>query len=189
MGKFRCTQIRTSNSCSSKRNSFLAICFLGSEYFAQRFNQPFDKNPKKIFFRVFVKRSIKPLGKICNAPPPKKKKLKKSVFFSELQALEVWICVQANFPVIVLILLNGIHKFQRSWWLNSRGRRGVFLSVNESSNQILSDMYTSKKKNCPPSITFLDCVLWFWSRGHPTGKLSLKVLDQMAPYWNADRQV
>ena len=44
MGEFGCTQIRTSNSCSSKRNSFLAICFLGSEYFAQRFNRPFGEN-------------------------------------------------------------------------------------------------------------------------------------------------
>ena len=44
MGIFGCTQIRTSSySVSEKKKDFL-ICFLGLEYFAQRFNRPFDKN-------------------------------------------------------------------------------------------------------------------------------------------------
>ena len=37
-------------------------------------------------------------------------------FLSELQELEVWICVQPNAPIIVLILLNGFHKFAISMW-------------------------------------------------------------------------
>ena len=40
--------------------------------------------------------------------PPKK--LKKSFSFSELQVLEVRICVQPEFPIIILILLNEFHK-------------------------------------------------------------------------------
>ena len=34
--------------------------------------------------------------------------------FSELQELDVRICVHPNFPIIILILLNSFHKFQRS---------------------------------------------------------------------------
>ena len=44
---------------------------------------------------------------------------KKSFFFSELQEVEVRICVQPNFPIIILILLNGFHKFGRSRGLDS----------------------------------------------------------------------
>ena len=47
MGKFGCTQIRTSSSCSSERKKDFGNLFLGSEYFAQRLNRPFGKNPKK----------------------------------------------------------------------------------------------------------------------------------------------
>ena len=47
---------------------------------------------------------------------------KKYFIFSELQELEVRICVQPNFPIIFLILLNGFHKFQRSRGLNSSVR-------------------------------------------------------------------
>ena len=32
----------------------LAFCFLGSEYFAKRFNRPFDKPSPEIFFRVLL---------------------------------------------------------------------------------------------------------------------------------------
>ena len=45
MGKFGCTQIQTSSSCSSEKKKNL-VFFLGFEYFAQR---PFDKNGQKIF--------------------------------------------------------------------------------------------------------------------------------------------
>ena len=50
-----------------------------------------------------------------------KPKRKKSFFFSELQELKVRICEQPNFPIIILILLNGFHKFARSRELNSSG--------------------------------------------------------------------
>ena len=40
-------------------------------------------------------------------------------FFSELQELEVRICAQPNFPIIILILLNGFHKFARSMGPNT----------------------------------------------------------------------
>ena len=41
---------RKSRSCSSAIRRIFAICFLGSEYFAQRLNQPFDKNGGNNFF-------------------------------------------------------------------------------------------------------------------------------------------
>ena len=44
MGKFVCTQIRTSCSCSSEKEKDFSNLFWGLEYFAQRFNWPFDKN-------------------------------------------------------------------------------------------------------------------------------------------------
>ena len=47
------------------------------------------------------------------------KKMPKSFFLSELQELEVQICVQPNFPIIILILLNRFHNFQGSRGLNS----------------------------------------------------------------------
>ena len=53
MGKFGCTQIRTSSSCSSEKKKNVVICFLGLEYFAQRFNKSFDKNGQKKFDRYF----------------------------------------------------------------------------------------------------------------------------------------
>ena len=46
MGKFGCLQIRTSSSCNFEKKKIL-ILFLGLEYFAQRFNRPVDKMPKK----------------------------------------------------------------------------------------------------------------------------------------------
>ena len=36
-------------------------------------------------------------------------RLPKYFFLSKLQELEVRICVQPNFPIIILILLNGFH--------------------------------------------------------------------------------
>ena len=51
--------------------------------------------------------------------PSPKNRFKKSFFFLELQELEVRICVQPNFSIITLILLNRFHKFQRSRELNS----------------------------------------------------------------------
>ena len=54
MGKFGCTQIRTSSSESSERKKEFGNLFFGFRYFAQRFNRPFDKNSKKWFFRVFL---------------------------------------------------------------------------------------------------------------------------------------
>ena len=79
--------------------------------------------------------------------------------------------------------------------LYSRGRRGVFLSRNESSNQILSDMYTSKKKFArPPShfwIVYYDfgaegtllanCPSRFWARRHPTGTLIARFKGKKVP--------
>ena len=50
---------------------------------------------------------------------PNPQKRFKEKFFSELQELEVRICVQLNFPIIILILLNQFHKFQGSRELNS----------------------------------------------------------------------
>ena len=53
MGKFGCTQIQTSSSCSSEKN-FFNFWGRGWAYLALRFNRPFDKSPKKDFFGVFL---------------------------------------------------------------------------------------------------------------------------------------
>ena len=42
-------------------------------------------------------------------------------FFSELQEVEVRICVQPNFPIINLILLTAFHEFARSRGANTSG--------------------------------------------------------------------
>ena len=63
-GKFGCTQIRSSSSCSSeKKKDFFKSVFLGSEYFAQRFNRPVDKKGKQNwpFFSPPRSRSDPPL--------------------------------------------------------------------------------------------------------------------------------
>ena len=72
--------------------------------------------PWIFFLGGVVKRPIKPLGKIYRT---QKNRLPKSCPLSELQELEVRICVQPKFPIIILILLNGFHKFPRSRGLNS----------------------------------------------------------------------
>ena len=59
MGKFGCTQIRTSSSYSSapskKKKDFFVFLFLGGlEYFCQKFNQPVDKNGQKILLTLFL---------------------------------------------------------------------------------------------------------------------------------------
>ena len=56
MGKFGCTQIRTSSSCSSKKTKDVKKKMGGGggfEYIAQRFNRPFDKNGQKHFDPFF----------------------------------------------------------------------------------------------------------------------------------------
>ena len=70
---------------------------------------------KKMFLAIFVNRPIKPLGKKFQT---KKTDLKKNSL-SELQELEVGICVQPNFPIINMNLLNGLHKFARSMGPNT----------------------------------------------------------------------
>ena len=74
--------------------------------------------PKKqpIFFSPF--RQKVDFTSWQNIPSPKNW-LPKSFFLLELQEFEVRICVQPNFPIIILILLNGFHRFPRSRGLNS----------------------------------------------------------------------
>ena len=72
---------------------------------------------KKVFLHNFVKGAIKPLGKILRI-----KRTDKNFFLlSELQEVEVRICVQPNFPIIILSLLTGFHKFAKSMWPNTNG--------------------------------------------------------------------
>ena len=68
-----------------------------------------------MFLAIFVNRPIKPLGKIFRT----KKQIKRLFFISELQELEVWICVQPNAPIIILILLNRFYKFAISMGPNT----------------------------------------------------------------------
>ena len=57
MGKFGCTQIRTSSSCSSERKKdFDNLFFSGSEYFAQRFNRPVEENGQKSLTNILTPR-------------------------------------------------------------------------------------------------------------------------------------
>ena len=58
---------------------------------------------QKFVFAIFVKRPIKPLGKIFRT---QKNRLPKSFFLLELQEFEVRICVQPNSPITILILLQ-----------------------------------------------------------------------------------
>ena len=50
MGKFSCTQIRTSSSCSSEGTWFWQSVF----WFARRFNRPFDKKTQIFLGHIFV---------------------------------------------------------------------------------------------------------------------------------------
>jgi len=76
-----------------------------------------QKYPKNYFFGFLSKGRLNLLAKYSEP----KKQIAKKFFLSELQELEVRICVQPNFPIIIPILLNGFHKFQRS--------RGLYSSV------------------------------------------------------------
>ena len=64
MGKFGCTQIRTSSSCSSERGHDFGNLFFGFWIFCPEVSSAFWQNPPKTFLGFFVKRPIKPLGKI-----------------------------------------------------------------------------------------------------------------------------
>ena len=46
-------KIRLQAHVAPRGNEILAICFLGSEYFAYTFNQPFHKKGQKEFGRFF----------------------------------------------------------------------------------------------------------------------------------------
>ena len=83
---------------------------LSPHFFGQKHPPGDRKLVKKI--PIFVNWPIKPLGKICQTPP-------KSFFFSKLQELEPRNCVQPNFPILILILLNRFHKSPRTKGLNS----------------------------------------------------------------------
>ena len=90
-------------------------------------------------------------------------KLNKSFFFSGLQELEVQICVQPNFPIIILILLNRFHKFPRSRGLNSSAQ-------DARGSTILSRKYFWPKSFGPHSAlaVFFKCILlpmfaWYFS--------------------------
>ena len=70
-----------------------------------------------------------------------KNRLEKKNFLLELQELEVRICVQPNFPIIILIL-NGFHKFAMSMESNTSSGMGmtmgtlttIFLSIRSFWN-------------------------------------------------------
>ena len=112
MGKLGCTQIQTSSSWSSEQ-----------------------KKDFSNFGGDFCQKTDQTSGR--NIPNPKNR-LKKSFFFSGLQELEVRICVQPNFPIIILILLNRSHKFQ--------GSRGLYSSE--------LDCFTRKVGPITPDRTF-----------------------------------
>ena len=70
----------------------------------------------KFFGFLFCQNANKTAGQNIQNP---KNRLPKSCPLSEPQELEVRICVQPNFPITILILLNRFHKFHRSRVLNS----------------------------------------------------------------------
>ena len=63
--------------------------------------------------------------------PNLKNRLKKSFFFSGLQEQEVRICVQPNFPIIILILLNGFRKFVISMGPNTSVVQSLWIPDND----------------------------------------------------------
>ena len=103
---------------SKKASAFLSKLF-SFEHINMKLsgiNQHCKNPPKFFFFRFFCQKADLTSGKYMPHP---QYRIKKSFLFSELQELEVRICVQPNFPIIILILLNGFKKFQRSRGLNS----------------------------------------------------------------------
>ena len=74
---------------------------------------PGGRKMGQFFLAISVNRPIKPLGKIFQTQKTG------NLFSSELQEFEVWICVHPNFPIIILILLNGFHKLAISMGLNT----------------------------------------------------------------------
>ena len=86
---------------------------------------------KKVFLHNFVKGAIKPLGKILRI----KRTDKKYFLLSELQEVEVRICVQPNFPIMNLILFTAFHKFARS--------RGPNTSVLIALLRVFAEIYAN----------------------------------------------
>ena len=58
--------------------------------------------------------------------------VKKSALWHVCERLEVGICAQPNFPIIMLIPFDGFHKFRRSRGLNSSGDETTFEAFVES---------------------------------------------------------
>ena len=116
MGKFGCTQIRTSSSCSARKKKDLSNFGGGLTYLAQRFNQLFDKNPKK-------NRGVLSKGRLnlwANYSEPNKQIAK---IMSPLGATRAWssnLCA-AEFPHYNFDPINRFHKFPRSRGPNSSG--------------------------------------------------------------------
>ena len=85
--------------------------------FGQKCDREGQKPPTNIFCPLLSKGQLNLWAKYSE---PKKMDLKK-VCFSMLQELDVRICVQPNFPIIILSLLTGFHKFAKSMWPNTNG--------------------------------------------------------------------
>ena len=81
-----------------------------------KFGRKFDREGQKIK-KNWPFSSICRLNLLAKYSEPKNR-LPKSFFHSELQELEVRICVQPNSPIIILILLTAFHKFAMSMGAN-----------------------------------------------------------------------
>ena len=116
-------------SCEDTLETFRDQSALLGEHLSQKITRDHSNNPifwPKMSFLVY-KNNLKNFVFFCqkanktsgqNIQNPKNR-LPKSCPLSEPQELEVRICMQPNFPIIILILLNRNHKFHRSRGLNS----------------------------------------------------------------------
>ena len=114
------------------------------EHLSQKLPLAPPKNPflaKNVLWGVKkgVKFFLADLTSGQNIPNPKN--MFKKNFFSKLQDLEVRICVQPNFPIINLILLNGFYKFAKSMGPNTIEGYGPSIpSIRSNSIKLLKQI-------------------------------------------------
>ena len=96
-----------------------------SHYNGQKSNGGGQNNGQGVFGH-FCEEADKTSGQNIRNP---KNTLQKSFFLSELQEFDVWIRVQPNFPIAILSMLTGFHKFAKSMGSNTRVGRRVFLAL------------------------------------------------------------
>ena len=123
-----------------------------------------------------------------NTPKQRYAKKTQNKFFSELQKLEVRICVQPNFPIIILILLHGFHKFHRSRGLNSSGFQIVRVPLYEFRVFLTKFIFFSAKRENGKLVYCLVGILgsmWWFIVWHASVQ-ALQLWCKSRPGWPED---